>query len=420
MNQTQIESPNSDTEFSVSNGFKEIRESFINSSDNMIQSEEVIEIQNKDINVIENIDDPLATFDAAFCEFPIAHLSTRLPKSVDKNKIRYTDSITGRNGNKIQRNWLIATASEHGLGGPSSIDLFYHIMQIWDEQGFENKRICLGTINNLLNRMGLNRSKKYYDRVRKDLDSLTSLKINSKNGYYDVENDKYLDIKLEIFQDMEVVKSDENKANGNSIIYLVVADRYHSIIKNKSQRSLLPFNDEFFNSLNAIEKKLALFLSKMFSPLKQKRMEFLRRFTDDLATQLPIVLPSPYKINEKLSITCKGLIEKGFPLLKEFEIEKSKKDKNRFVITFYNNVDFKVNNNLKCSNPPDEYDKVIHLINDTYDDFEGDYNLFYKKVANYVPFDIVYRCASESKADGDGSPALFTSILKRLAKEYLE
>ena len=88
------------------------------------------------------------------------------------------------------------------------------------------------------------------------------------------------------------------------------------------------FDLEFFNSLRPTEQTLALYLSKMFASQKLHR-----RFEDQIFAALPIEGSSRVRSRQTLREAARGLIEKGYPYLGGFSIEKGRAG--RFVATFH-------------------------------------------------------------------------------------
>lgn len=102
-----------------------------------------------------------SAFDINLAEFPIAYLNRgRLPKNAKKTEIQYSDTIKGRDGNPIERNWTVEALStidrkecedrekklgreltdsekKLGFGGPQTLEVIYELFQLWKEQGFK-------------------------------------------------------------------------------------------------------------------------------------------------------------------------------------------------------------------------------------------------------------------------------------------
>ena len=79
----------------------------------------------EDDSPTENSDIDTSTFDLNFAEFPIAHLSKRIPAGMSKTEIQYSDWITGFDGKKVERKWTISSYAKDkngnmiGIGGPN-------------------------------------------------------------------------------------------------------------------------------------------------------------------------------------------------------------------------------------------------------------------------------------------------------------
>jgi len=92
---------------------------------------------------------------------------------------------------------------------------------------------------------------------------------------------------------------------------------------------VLGFTRHFFRDLKPLEQRLALYLAKKF--LSQK---LHRRFVEDLAQALPIEATRPDSVCTILKGTAQGLLDKHFPLLASFALEKSPRD-GRWLVSFH-------------------------------------------------------------------------------------
>ena len=274
-----------------------------------------------------------SAFDLNFAEFPIAHLTKRLPKGVSKTEIKYTDSITGPTGNKVERKWTIRSNAmqdvfdEHGkkigekligIGGPTSLRVFYEIMQIWKEQGIKENKIHIGTYFGLLKRLGWGIGGKDYCQLDDDLKSIFDLSITAENAYFDKEQNRYVDSIFRPFTGWKLYKKSEIKDYMTDYGYIQVNEEFFQSFKKKSLY-YLPFDGIYFKSLTAHEQKLAFYLTKIFNPYRKRVQSTYSRNILDLCFQLPI-----YGDNNKqkyyLIQACKGLIRKQFILLEKYEI----------------------------------------------------------------------------------------------------
>lgn len=384
-----------------SNNFQKIQfiDDFDNSEENKIDSDFEHDIDH-------------GAFDLNFSEFPIAHLSKRLPKGVDKSKIQYKDLIRGRDGVLVERKWTIRTSAEHGLGGPSSLDVIFELMQIWKEQGFNAPKIYIGTYRNLIKRLGLLPGGTAYQQVEKDLESIYGLEITAENAYYDKELGKYVDKKIKPFIGWEFYKTHQIKDYMTDYGYISVNPEFFESFRKKSLY-YLPFENEYFKTFTAHEQKLALYLSKIFNPYRKKIQQTYRRNIKELCELLPIY-GDLYKQRYYLTQACKGLINKKFILLDRYEIDDE-------LITFFNRQQQSLLPYLNAKTGSKSQQQIEIMLEDQLkicgDKHSTD---FYRLVAKVVPDDIIYECLSEAKQEGQDPKKLYTKLIKEKAKKYLD
>jgi hypothetical protein len=351
-------------------------------------------------------------FELNFSEFPIAHLSKRLPKGVDRHKIHYSDLIKGRDGTLVERKWTIRTSAEHGLGGPSSLDVIFELMQIWKEQGFQAPKIYIGTYYNLIKRLGLQAGGTAYQQVEKDLESIYGLEIIAENAYYDKELGRYVDKKVKPFIGWEFYKKQEIKDYMTDFGYISVNPEFFEAFRKKSLY-YLPFENNYFKTLTAHEQKLALYLSKVFNPYRKRIQQTYNRNIEQLCDLLPIYGEN-YKRRYYLTQACKGLIRKNFILLDRYEV-------NDKIITFYNRQQQSLLPYLNPKTGSKSQQQIDILLEDQLkvcgDKHSSD---FYSLVARVVPDDIIYECLSEAKQEGKEPRKLYTKLIRERAKKYLD
>jgi hypothetical protein len=369
-----------------------------------------IDPDNENSSIVHNIDH--GAFELNFSEFPMAHLTQRLPKGIDKHTIKYSDLIRGKNGELKHRNWTIRTSAEHGLGGPTSIDVLFEIMQVWKEQGFEKDRIFIGTYYNLLKRLGWDTSGKSYDQLEKDLRSIYGLDIEAENAYYDKEQGEYVNKSVKPFIGWQFNKKNEYSDFTNDYGYIQVNQEFFKDFKKKSLY-YLPFDNEFFKSLTAHEQKLSLYLTKIFNPYRKKIQNTYSRKIQDLCNLLPLY-GTKSKQKYYLVQACKGLISKNFILLERFIIDDE-------IITFFNRQQqsllpfLNIKSNFKSN-------KQVELLLEDQIKLCGDSHSinFYTLVAKFVPDEIIFECISEAKQEGKDKKKLYTKIIIERAYKYLE
>src|ERR1041385_3712001 len=125
-----------------------------------------VSIQNEE----EELDLPLDHFDFDLAEFPLFRFYKNRLSTHDRNEpLSYADIITGKDGEKITREWKVY-AGRFGFGGQSTQALLYDLFQLHVEQGARERFIHFGTLTNLLSRQGIhNPSARDYARVKRDI-----------------------------------------------------------------------------------------------------------------------------------------------------------------------------------------------------------------------------------------------------------
>lgn len=364
---------------------------------------------------LEEIDHDIdhGAFELNFSEFPIAHLTSRLPKGVDKHKIQYKDHIRGRDGCLVERNWTIKSSADHGLGGPSSINVLFEVMQIWKEQGFLKDKIYIGTYYNLVKRLGWDMCGKSYKKLQDDLESIYGLEIIAENAYYDKELGKYVDKKVKPFIGWAFWKEHQIKDYMTDYGYIQVHPDFFSDFRKKSLY-YLPFENQYLKQLSSHEQKLALYLTKIFNPYRKKVQYCYKRNINDLCSQLNIHGTNNAKMKYYLTQAAKSLIKRGFILLERYEIEEDS-------IKLYNRLQQSL---LPYLNPKTGQKNTIQidLLVDDIMKVCGDRHSedFYRLVAKKVPDDIIYECLSEAKQEGTSPKKLFTYLITNKAKRHLD
>lgn len=358
-----------------------------------------------------------SSFDLNFAEFPIAHLSKRLPKGVSKTKIKYSDWITGKDGIKVERTWTITSNAEDsngnliGLGGPTSVSVFYEIMQIWKDQGNKGDKIYVGSYFGLLKRLGWGTGGVNYQQLDNDLRSIYDLKIETENAYYDKELNKYVDCTYKPFIGWALFKKNQIKDYMTDYGYIQVHPDFAESFPKKSLY-YLPFESSFFHQLTSHEQKLAFYLTKIFNPYRRKIQSKYTRNILELCGQLPIY-GEARKQKYYLLNAAKGLINKNFILLENFEVEGDN-------ITLYNRQQTSMLSQLKI-NSKFKSPKTVSILVEDILKICGDKSStnFYTIVAKYVPDELIYKALSEARQEGKHPAKLFTLIIMRDAKEYL-
>jgi hypothetical protein len=369
-----------------------------------------------------------SAFEINIAEFPIAYLNRgQLPEGVSKTEYQYKDIIKGRDGKPVERVWTIEahatdeTTDENGersrvqlgFGGPATLEVIYELFQLWKEQGFKEPKIHIGTFYNFLQRLGWGKGNSQYKQLRRVLNCIHGLHIKGESCFYIPELDKYENVDFYPFYRVKTYTKEEKKLNPNDYVFVCIDEEFFRAVKSNTVY-YLPLDRFYFKTLKPMEQKLALMLSKIFSPYRKKQRFEWRRNIYELANQIPILSEQSIRIRQQLKRICEGLIEKKFPFLSSYKIDGD-------VIIFHNTMQ------TSLDLIPDEtkkekkdYDTVEWLINEQLKICGDEHSrAFYSLVAKYVPVDMIYVALSEAKQEGKVKRKLYTKIIMERAKNYL-
>ena len=354
-------------------------------------------------------------YEMNLAEFPFAVLSKNRPEKLEV--IEYQDTIHGKNGNVVPRLWRLKPSIEYGFGSTELTSLLFEIFQIWKEQGFKSRRIHIGSIYNLIQRMNLSvTSTKTYDRINADLHALVEMSVEARNAFWDNEKKSYVSKTFHLFDEVNLYHRSEHSAYQGTLpfSYISASETLWHSIESNTLVTLKGVGRDLFYSLTPTEQKLGLYLAKVLG----NKTEY-RRDVEDLARQIPI-FASTYKDTKKiLSRRCDGLIKKKFPYLNGFHFEPSTRQGKDNII-----FSRKVSGELPAEPTTDLNERkakeafiVDEILSVTRDQHSRN---FYRLVAQKLPLQNIYTCLSLTKAARDQNhpkPAAYFTVL---IKDYAE
>lgn len=258
-------------------------------------------------------------FDCDLAEFPLFCFYKNRQGKPDKEPLRYSDAITGKNGQKINRSWTVYPGP-FGFGGESTQVLLYQLIQLYVEQSCQGDRIFFGTLRALFCLRGRrNPSKQDYDRLRRDLDILRGYDFHCQNAFWDRQRQAYVDMKWRLFGSVCYFKksaTDEGRECASG--FIEISPVLQHIARSRGFFAL-GFDSTLFYGLKPLEQRLAVYLAKKFTSQKLHR-----RFVDDLAQALPIGAKNARDVRAILKRAAAGLLDKRLPILDSFGLEKAR------------------------------------------------------------------------------------------------
>lgn len=272
---------------------------------------------------------PPGRYDFDLAEFPLFKLhKPRLNKHDTRQPLVYTDTITGKDGQPVVREWK-AYPSPYGFGGASTQSLLFDLLQLYIEQGARGTQIQFGTLRALFQRRGgRNPSVRDYARLRRDIKVLCGYRFECKNAFWDREKQAYVDMdQWSLFTGAFYFKEKPDDPQQQLPFGFVGV---HPILQQVARTRgffALGFATRFFHGLKPLEGRLAIYLAKRFMT-----ESFHRRFVDDLARALPIEAALSGNIRASIRTAAEGLLTKKIPILESFAFEKSRDG--RWLATF--------------------------------------------------------------------------------------
>jgi hypothetical protein len=258
----------------------------------------------------------LARFDADLAEFPLFRFSRGREGAPHGPPLTYADTITGRDGRPVRREWAVYPGP-FGFGGATTQVLLFDLVQLYAEQGGRGSQIQFGTLRSLFMRRGeRNPSRKDYDRMRRDLDVLRGYDFHCKNAFWDRRRQAYVDMNWRLFGSVFYFR--DKRAGELPFGFIEVSPALQQVARERGFFSL-GFPRQRFYALKPLEQRLALYLAKKFAS-----QQVHRRFAEDLARALPVEAARPRDARAALKAAAEGLLAHGMPFLLSFRFEPSR------------------------------------------------------------------------------------------------
>ena len=114
-------------------------------------------------------------------EFPFA---TLLYQRNDRKKtLTFSDTITGKDGQTVERHWTVTGSDAHGLPVAGDVDIIIALLVLTQEQGLKSREVHF-TRYDLLRIMDWGLKGRNYGRVKEGLDRLAGTTIKAERAFY--------------------------------------------------------------------------------------------------------------------------------------------------------------------------------------------------------------------------------------------
>jgi plasmid replication initiation protein len=118
-------------------------------------------------------------------EFPLTVLSKRSDPSI--KTLEFSDYVKGKNGDLINRKWIITGADKFGLPTSSDDEVLLGLLKLTADDGLRSRKIHF-TRYELLRILRWTTEGRSYTRLQNALDRLSGVRIKASNAFYDNES----------------------------------------------------------------------------------------------------------------------------------------------------------------------------------------------------------------------------------------
>lgn len=121
-------------------------------------------------------------------EFPISVLSKRVDPNL--KTLEFTDYISSKNGEKVERKWIITGADKFGLPTSSDDEVLLGLLKLSVDAGLGDRKVYF-TRYELLRVLQWSTEGRSYGRLQRALDRLSGVRIKASNAFYDNDSKRY-------------------------------------------------------------------------------------------------------------------------------------------------------------------------------------------------------------------------------------
>lgn len=196
-------------------------------------------------------------------EFPLAVLSTRVNPKV--KTLEFRDSQRLRDGEVIEREWIITGADKFGLPTSTDDDVLLGLMRLSMDQGFRSNKVYF-TRYELLKILRWTTEGRSYSRLTKSLDRLSGVRIRATNAFYDNKSKAYQTCNFGIIDAYEINDSRGGTRNTcgseQPLSFFIWSEMLFESFKAGFIKKL--DLDVYFDLRSAVSRRLYRYLDKHF------------------------------------------------------------------------------------------------------------------------------------------------------------
>lgn len=189
-------------------------------------------------------------------EFPLSVLSTRVNPNL--KTLEFTDTIKGKNGELVNRQWIITGADKFGLPTSSDDEVMLGLLKLTVNDGFASRKVYF-TRYELLKILRWSTEGRSYTRLQNALDRLSGVRIKATNAFYDNESKSHNTRNFGLLDGYEI---NDGRDAGHKPSFF----EWSEVLYKSFQDGFIKKLDlDFFLALeSAVSKRLYRFLDKHF------------------------------------------------------------------------------------------------------------------------------------------------------------
>lgn len=189
-------------------------------------------------------------------EFPLAMLSTRGNPKI--KTLEFRDVVKGKNGELLNRDWIITGADKFGLPTASDDEVLLGLLKLTVDEGMVDRKVFF-TRYELLRILRWTTEGRSYTRLQRALERLSGVRIKASNAFYDNENKLYNTRNFGIVDAYEINDAREPEAKSSFFIW-------SEVLFGSFQAGFIKKLDlDFYLDLkSAVSKRLYRYLDKHF------------------------------------------------------------------------------------------------------------------------------------------------------------
>ncbi len=194
-------------------------------------------------------------------EFPLTVLSTRCASPGKEGVVKtleFSDQIRRKNGDIVNRQWIITGADKFGLPTSSDDEVMLGLLKLTVDGGFKDHKVYFSRYE-LLKILKWTTEGRSYQRLQRALDRLSGVRIKATNAFYDNETKTHSTRNFGLVDAYEI---NDGRGLGPKPSFFVWSD---ALFKSFTAGFIKKFDLDFYLDLqSAVSRRLYRYLDKHF------------------------------------------------------------------------------------------------------------------------------------------------------------